>query len=112
MELDLTLRQREVEYGELYPAAHLFHATVVAFSALLQIIVGNIDQHDDGLVSYNLLRDEFQKYYMWNEGFPSSSGELDLILSCSKNLRATVLDLMVRWARVVCRGKTGLLCPL
>lgn len=99
------------EQQEIGPAAQLFEATVVAFSAVLQVIAdtpGQYDEHGDGLRFYTALRDEFQKFYMWNEGFPSSSGELDLILSCSKNLRATVLDLMAQWAKVVCRSKCSL----
>lgn len=105
----ITLLQREIPHEgnerELGPVTQLFQATVAAFSAVLHIIASNHSQNDDGQTFYNALRDEFQKFYMWNEGFPSSTGELDLILSFSKNLRATVLDLMVQWAKVVCRSK-------
>lgn len=116
MDLDVALWQQEIyqegEQQELGPVAQLFQATVVTFSALLQIIADDPGRYTDGLMFYNALRDEFQKFYMWNEGFPSSSGELDIILSSSKNLRATVLDLIVHWAKVVCRSKDRLGSPI
>jgi len=86
----------------------LFEATVGSFSAVLKIIADNPSQYDNGSMFLTTLRDEFQKYYMWNEGFPTSSRELDKILACSKNLRVTVLGLMVKWAKVVCRSKNCL----
>jgi hypothetical protein len=107
--------QRGLQHGdeqqEIGPATQLFEATVVAFSAVFQVIAetpGQYDEHGDGLRFYTALRDEFQKFYMWNEGFPSSSGGLDLILLCSRTLRATVLDLMAQWAKAVCRSKYSL----
>jgi hypothetical protein len=116
MDRDVALWQQEIYQGdeqqELGPVTQLFQATVATFSALLQIIADDPGRYTDGLMFYNTLQDEFQKFYMWNEGFPSSSGELDAILSCSKNLRATVLDLMVHWAKVVCRSKDRFCCLL
>jgi hypothetical protein len=109
MDGDVALWQRQIDHGEEHQevglVTQLFQATVAAFSAVLQIIADDPCQYNDGLTFYNALRDEFQKFYIWNEGFPSSSGELDVTLLCSKNLRATALDLMVQWSKVVCRGK-------
>lgn len=109
MDHDVTLWQQGVQHDaeqkKVGPITQLFNATVAAFSALLHVMADNPGQYDNGLIFYNTLRDEFQKFYAWNESFPSSSGELDLILSCSKNLQATVLDLMVQWAKVVCRSQ-------
>lgn len=61
--------------------------------------------------SYESLRDEFRKFYIWNQGFSTSTGDLDLILSSSKNLKATVLGLMVLWVKALCRG-SAIVLPL
>jgi len=94
--------EEQGERPELGLASHLFEASTVAFSALLQILVGNPALFNPE--SYQALRKEFQKFYLWNEGFCTGSGDLDEILSSSKNLKATVLSLMVLWARAVSKG--------
>jgi hypothetical protein len=85
-------------------AAALYEALVAGFAALLRVLLEDSARLDQGSSSYKALRDEFQKFFLWNDGFSTTSGELDRILSCSKNLRAAVLALMVQWARTVCRS--------
>ncbi len=51
------------------------------------------------------LREEFRRFYVWNETFPTASGELGSILSTSRNLKETVFSLMAQWARALCRGE-------
>lgn len=103
---DVTLWRGEIEEQdekpELGPASYLFEASSLAFSALLHTLIGNSTLLD--LEAYQTLRDEFRKFYLWNEGFSTGSGDLDRILSYSKNLKATVLNLMVLWARSVMKG--------
>jgi hypothetical protein len=94
--------EEQDERLELGPASYLFEASTIAFSALLQVLVGNPTLFDPE--SYQTLRGEFRKFYLWNEGFCTGSGDLDGILSSSKNLKATVLSLMVLWARAVSKG--------
>jgi hypothetical protein len=89
---------------ELGLAATLYEASVAGFAALLRILLEDSAGLDQNSSSYEVLRNEFQKFYLWNHGFSTTSGELDRILSCSKNLRAAVLALMVRWAKTVCRS--------
>ncbi len=113
MDHDVAVWRREVnsqdDQPELGPATYLFEASVAAFAAVLQALAEDAAQFDTKRTSYEALLDEFQKFYMWNEGFSTCTGELDLILSCSKNLRATVLALMVQWAKTVCRSENILL---
>jgi hypothetical protein len=87
---------------ELGPASSLFDASTSAFTILLRIMVQ--DPYHSNSNSYKSLRDEFRKFYIWNQGFSASTGDLDLILSSSKNLKATVLGLMVLWVKALCRG--------
>jgi hypothetical protein len=70
-------------------ASHLFEALVAAFSALLRTLTSEPENVDSA--TYELLRDEFRKFYMWNEGFSTRAGDLDHILASSKNLEAAVL---------------------
>lgn len=102
---NVTLWQGGVEEQDGGPehgaASYLFEASTVAFSALLRILVGDT-RLDPG--SYQTLRGEFRKFYLWNEGFCTGSGDLDQILSSSKNLKATVLNLMVLWSRAISKG--------
>lgn len=100
--------RREVSYEdeqlELGLAADLFDAAVAGFAELLRILLEDPARLDKNSSSYEALRNEFQRFYLWNDGFSTSSGGLDRILSCSKNLRATVLALMVQWAKTVRRS--------
>jgi hypothetical protein len=50
------------------------------------------------------LREEFRKFYVWNDSFPIASGELGSILSTSRNLKEAVFGLMAQWARALCKG--------
>lgn len=56
---------------ELGPAAHLFEASTAVFAASLQVVIGNYDNFDPD--SYRILRNEFRRFYLWNEGFSTSS---------------------------------------
>ena len=103
---DVKQWQDEVEAqdgrAELGPAAHLFEASTAVFAAGLQVMIG--DYHNFDPDSYRILRNEFRRFYLWNEGFSTSSGGLDRILSSSKNLEATVLSIMVCWTKAVLRS--------
>jgi hypothetical protein len=87
---------------ELGPAAHLFEASIAVFAAGLQVMIGDYRNFDPD--SHRILRNEFRRFYLWNEGFSTSSGGLDRILSSSKNLEATVLSIMVSWTKAVLRS--------
>ncbi|TAQ84989.1 hypothetical protein B7494_g6698 [Chlorociboria aeruginascens] len=105
MEYDVTTWQQGLRDdgvpSEVGLASYLFEASTTAFAALLQVLTADTARFDAEL--YESLREEFKKYYIWNEGFSTASGDLDDILACSKNLKATVLRLMVQWARAACR---------
>jgi hypothetical protein len=105
-EVDVALWQQgilpEGEAHEAGPACYLFEASISAFSALLHILASDPLRFDSE--SYTSLRDEFRKFYMWNEGFSTRSGDLDHVLACSKNLKAIVLGLMVHWVRTVLKS--------
>jgi hypothetical protein len=108
MDRDISTWQRAVLHQddqlEMGLATRLFEASKAAFTTLLRVLVAHSAQLDYDSSVYAVLRNEFQKFYMWNDGFSTSSGELDRILCYSKNLRATVLGLMVKWAKAVCRS--------
>ncbi|RFU32260.1 hypothetical protein B7463_g4072, partial [Scytalidium lignicola] len=89
--------QDELEYG---PATCLFDAATAAFTELLRIIAAGATTSESKSL-YESLRNEFQKFYMWNEGFSTRTGNLDSILSRSKNLEATCLSLLALWANAV-----------
>ena len=93
--------------SELGLAANLFDASVAAFTALLRVLTENMNRSRVGPGIYEVLRNEFQRFCMWNDGFSTSLGELDRILASSKNLRATILALMARWAKTVCRSNSA-----
>jgi len=65
---------------ELRPAAQLFEASTAVFAAGLQVMIG--DHHNFDSDSYQILRNEFRRFYLWNEGFSTSSGGVgsDLIV--------------------------------
>jgi hypothetical protein len=107
MDQSLTELQETVEHQhgvqELGPASSLFECSTALFSSLLRSLAEDIEQLGPDL--YGVLRNEFRKFYLWNDGLSTRSGELDDILSHSKNLKATVLPLIALWARAVCRRK-------
>jgi hypothetical protein len=101
-DVDVALWQRGILLGdekEIGPACYLFEASVSTFSALLQVIAADLANFDSE--SYQLLTDEFRKFYMWNEGLSTRAGDLDHVLANSKNLKGTVLWLMVQWVKTV-----------
>jgi hypothetical protein len=103
--VDVALWQRGIQNGddqELGPVCYLFEASVSAFSALLHILAADSSQFESE--SYQQLRNEFRKFYMWNEGFSTRTGDLDHILASSKNLKGTVLGLMVQWVKAVSKS--------
>lgn len=70
-DVDVALWQQGVlpegEGEEIGPACALFKASIALFPALLQVLASDIVNVD--LDFYSSLRDEFRKFYMWNEGF-------------------------------------------
>jgi hypothetical protein len=107
MDNEVALWQRDVEHHDdlpdLGPAGYLFEASTTTFSAILHLLASNVDLLEPG--AYQRLRNEFRKFYMWNEGFSTRSGQLDHILASSKNLRTTVLGLLVQWVTALSKGK-------
>lgn len=101
MENEVVLWRRGILHDDNQPeigaAAELFEVSTEGSSQLLQILA--LD-----LTVYESFRDEFRKFYMWNEGFSTLSGHLDCILATSKDLRATTLGLMVNWAKSLLKG--------
>jgi hypothetical protein len=87
---------------EIGPACFLFEASIAVFSGLLQVLASESNHVDLG--SYISLREEFRKFYMWNEGFSTRKGDLDHVLAKSKNLKGTVLGLMAQWAKAISKG--------
>ena len=87
-----------------HPAEDLFNAVKDTFSKILHNINYATTDHQES--TYNALRFEFRRFYLWNEGFSTSTGNLDAILSRSKNLKATVLQLLVQWAKIVLKCRT------
>jgi hypothetical protein len=105
-DVDVALWQRGIQHEddqELGPASSLFDASVIAFSSFLHILATDTTQFESE--SYQILRNEFRKFYMWNEGFSTRTGDLDHILSSSKNMQGTVLGLMVQWAKAASKSK-------
>lgn len=90
------------EVLELGPASHLFEAATAVFSSTLQVMRQDHINYD--AESYDRLRGEFMRFFLWNEGFLTSSGNLDRILISSRNLKATVLGLMVLWVKSILKG--------
>jgi len=103
---DVTLWQGGVveqdEQPESGPACHLFQETTMAFASLSRTLTQDPNDLDPRF--YILLREEFRKFYLWNEGFCTGAGDLDQVLSSSKNLKGTVLNLMVLWARALSKS--------
>lgn len=81
----------------------MFEACIQAFQSLFHIIreKPDVSGHD----TIEDLREEFRKFYVWNDIFPTTSGELGSILSASRNLKEAVFNLMAQWARALCKGK-------
>lgn len=94
--------EEQAERLEPADASHLFQASAITFSSLLETLRRKPERLNSDL--YAILRNEFRKFYLWNEGFCTGSGDLDQILLSSKNLKATVLNLMVLWARAVSKS--------
>jgi len=88
---------------EVGPACYLYEASISALSALLHVLAADSIHYDSE--TYASLRDEFRKFYLWNEGFSTRAGELDHILAYSKNLKGTVLGLMVQWVKTFTKGR-------
>jgi len=105
-DVDVAIWQRGIllEEGqrEIGPACYLFESSISAFSEILKVLAVNPVHLDSE--SYGSLRDEFRKFYMWNEGFSTRTGDLDHILACSKNLKGAVLGLMAQWVRTVSKS--------
>jgi hypothetical protein len=77
------------------PARLIFTAAVQAFPIILRAISEGPEHADSRVIE---LKNEFRKFFIWNEGFSTSDGELDRLISMSRNLRDTVLRLMLEWA--------------
>jgi hypothetical protein len=80
----------------------VFEDCVKVFSLVFHIIRENPDSITSS--TCDDLREEFRKFYVWNDSFPIASGELGSILSTSRNLREAVFGLMAQWARALSKG--------
>ncbi len=102
---DVSRWQQDIQHegveAEVGSACSLFEAAIAALSPFLSILAADL-ANDSG--AYESLRREFQKFYMWNEGYSTRTGDLDEILACSKDLKSTVLGLMAQWTKTVSKG--------
>lgn len=83
-------------------ASALFSAVVSTVRHILRILAQSIHPSDKEL--NNAIQIEYQRFYIWNDGFSTSSGELDSILNSSQYLRAAVLRLLYQWAHSITEG--------
>jgi hypothetical protein len=86
-------------------SAILFEACVQAFQSVFHIIREKPDLFEHTTIDD--LREEFRKFYVWNDIFPTASGELGSILSTSRNLKEAVFSLLAQWARALCKGRVN-----
>lgn len=109
MELDVAQWQRHVEDSgggvETGPACYMFEAVTIVLSSLIKVLV--LEPEHIEREHFEALRDEFRKFYMWNEGLATRSGQLDQILSSSKSLKATVLKLIAQWITTILKGTSS-----
>lgn len=83
-------------------AESLFESLVSTFSAIHTELRQDQEFEHSNLLSE--LREEFRKFYVWNDTFSTQSGHLDNILKTSRNLQVTVLSLMNQWAITISKG--------
>lgn len=106
MELNVAQWQRHVEDDgsavETGPACYMFEAATTVVSSLINVLV--LEPEHIEREHFEALRDEFRKFYMWNEGLATRSGQLDQILSSSRSLKATVLKLIAHWITTILKG--------
>jgi hypothetical protein len=103
-QVQITRWQESIEesnYSEELAVA-LFNACNEVFPRILLILSQQRDIQEASV--HQDLREQFRKFYVWNDIFPTISGELDKILSLSRNLKITVMGLLAQWGRLVCRG--------
>jgi len=93
--------------SELRTIALLTTSTRQFLSSILKLLASNSGQIDS--INYETLRGQFIDYFFWYEGFSLVPGGLDRLLSKSQFLKATVLKLMVAWARTFMRGTFDIL---
>lgn len=73
------------------------------FSILYGILSRRSDELPTGVIES--LREEFRKFYVWNDVRGTQQGHLEQVLSTSRSLRVAVLSLLVQWARLLCKGR-------
>jgi len=83
-------------------AESLFESLVSTFSVIHTELLKYQGLENSNLLSD--LREEFRKFYVWNDTVSTQSGQLDSILQTSRNLQITVLSLMNQWAMTISKG--------
>jgi hypothetical protein len=88
----------------------LYENSISAFVALYRILRSNTDASRAQVVQD--LREEFRKFYVWNDALGTQTGQLERVLETSRNLKTGVLSLLAQWARVICKCELYLSLPL
>jgi hypothetical protein len=85
-------------------SAILFESCIEVFPLVFHIICEKPENVESSF--RDDLREEFRKFYVWNDTFATASGELGSILSTSRNLKEAVYSIMLQWARALCKGNS------
>jgi len=95
------LKHSEFEQ-ELGISGSLVEDCLACFSTLYRILHQRSDDLPHGVIES--LREEFRKFYVWNDVRGTQQGHLEQVLSTSRSLRVAILSLLVQWAKVLCKG--------
>ena len=79
----------------------LYENSISVFVALYRILQSQTDASTVQVVQD--LREEFRKFYVWNDALGTQTGQLQRVLETSQNLNTAVLSLLAQWARVICK---------
>lgn len=84
-------------------AAKLFDSSIALSSEILLRLVSSQSSLKPGF--YEAVRNEARLFYLWGEDYSADPGSLDEILALSKDLRGTVMSLLIGWARALNRSQ-------
>ncbi|MCJ1248660.1 hypothetical protein MMC30_005878 [Trapelia coarctata] len=103
MEHKVTRWQAALEPGlkprETGVAASLFECTIALCSGILSRLASSNPSLKPGL--YDVVRNEARLFYLWGEDYALDPGSIDETLALSRDLRGTVMSLLVNWARAL-----------
>jgi hypothetical protein len=84
-------------------AANLFESTIKLSGEILIRLVSSRSSLKAGFCE--AVRNEARLFYLWGEDYAADPGSLDEILALSKDLRGTVMSLLIGWARALNRSQ-------